>query len=159
MKRATITLISLDTSTTDTGYAIFKNSKLKKYGDFDHKKDQDRIDLMCHDIYKLIIKEKPDIIVAEDLNVMKSVKTAKMLSEVIGAVRMCQFITDKDTFFYKMPPKHWRSLVGSNVPRKRTECKVWDIMKLKEIYSIETTNDNIADAVLIGLAYITEFSC
>ena len=156
-KKENCKLISLDTSSTDTGYAVFLNGKLKRYGDFDHKKDADKMNKMCKDIYSLIKKEDPDIIVVEDLNVMKSVKTAKMLAEIIGATRVCQFISRKKVFFYKMPPKHWRKLIGDNGPRKRDDCKLWDIQKLLELYKISTLNDNIADAILIGRAYIEEF--
>lgn len=164
-KRPPCKMISFDTSSTDTGWAVYINGKLKRYGDFNHKDikndTEKRIASMCKDIATLILKEKPDILIAEDLNVMKSVSTAKTLAEIIGGVRMCKYlITDKDIWFDKMPPKHWRKLVGDaneKIPTKSDDCKVWDIAKVEQIFKIKTDNDNIADAILIGYAYIMEF--
>ena len=161
-----IRLLSLDTSSEDTGWCIFLDGKTKpkRYGHIKIKKKKgtNAVYEMGKEINKLILKEKPDILILEDLNVMKSVKTAKVLSEIIGIAIGSGLSENEDLFYDKLPPSHWRKLIANKYadgiyPKKREICKQWDIDMVKSIYNIDIDNDNIADAILVGLAYILEF--
>jgi hypothetical protein len=162
-------MISFDTSSNDTGYSVFINGNIQTYGDFktkDKLSTEEKIANMVQMIVQFVKKEKPDIIICEDLNVMKSVKTAKTLSEIIGAVRASSFITGKNVFFDKLPHSHWCSIIAElhkdytkgKYPPKRVECKKWALDIANRFYSLNTDNDNISDSFLIGIAYITECS-
>ena len=154
-------LLSLDTSTTSTGCAVYENGKLKEtkliVGD---KKvlAEDRIRNILKSIFDYISEISPDIVVFETPSIARNAKTQRELCFVAGGVMgIC---TIKDIFYYEMRPSEWRKIVKSKdevLPRKRAELKEWAIQKVKTDFGIEV-GDDIADAVLMGKAYIKEFS-
>ena len=150
-----VKMIALDTSTTETGYGVFKNGKLNKSGiiKLSDKPAEKRVDKMMSEIKKLIIKHKPEIVVIEDLAVFNNMATNKNLCELIGFVRgLC---VTEGIYFDRLAPCTWRKLIAGKdekIPRKREECKPWDIKKANE-NGLKTQNDNEADAFLIGFAY------
>lgn len=151
-------MVTLDTSTTETGYAIWRNGELKRYstikGDMAINDITKRVNQMIKEILNLIEPLDPDIVIIEGLTVFNDIKTDSNLSDIIGAVRgICAY---RGIFFDKLFPNEWRGLIADDnekIPTKRTDCKPWDIEKVKTLFNIITDNDNIADAVLIGLAY------
>ena len=157
------TMLSMDTSTTCTGVAVYTNGCLEKVLSLTTpKKEPDKERYMINRISTCVKIYKPRIVIAEDLNVMKNIAVAKKLSEIIGAVKgIC--IHD-DIFYDTLEPSKWRKLVAQNVadpvPRVRKDLKEWDIKVAKEYLKldgldllIDIQNDNEADAVLIGEAY------
>ena len=154
-------MISFDTSTTDTGYAIWENAKLVRYGDLDLSNVvelKSRTDFMIQRIHALVECENPDIMIVEALSVFNDIKTDSNLSDIIGSTRGYALACE-DCWFDKLLTFEWRGLVadGETIPRKRVDCKAWDIKRLYKLFGIKTNNDNIADAVLIGLAYCRLF--
>lgn len=152
-------LLALDTSTTSTGYALYVDGKLKDYGslDFDKKTASDvRFEQMINAIYKKIDEVKPQIVVTELTSVTRNAKTQRNLTMVLGAVwGKCLLI---DAYYHSFRASEWRKLVDSGKkPRKREELKKWSINKVNSILKTEINNDNISDAVLIGMAYINLF--
>lgn len=152
-------LLALDTSTTSTGYALYVDGKLKDYGslDFDQKTASDvRFEQMINAIYKKIDEVKPQIVVTELTSVTRNAKTQRNLTMVLGAVWGKCLLTD--TYYHSFRASEWRKLVDSGKkPRKREELKKWSIDKVNSILKTEINNDNISDAVLIGMAYINLF--
>lgn len=150
-------MLTFDISTTYTGYSIWENGILKTYDDIDYSKEKNtdkRISKMTIKIIEKIVKEKPTIVIFESLNVIKSIKVAMAMSELIGACKACCIIND--IWFDRLSPSEWRKLVADKeekIPKKREICKPWDIKKVKDILNVDTDNDNIADAILIGEAY------
>ena len=59
-------------------------------------------------------------------------------------------------FYVEYTPSEWRSLVGINA-RKRDDCKTASIKLIKDMYS-KDVDDNEADAINIGQAYINEWA-
>ena len=58
--------------------------------------------------------------------------------------------------FDSLRPTEWRKLVDpGKKPRKRDELKKWSVDKVKELYGIDA-NDDIADAILIGVGYLNK---
>lgn len=160
-------MISLDTSTTDTGFAIWENAVLREYGNLNLcniKNTKHRVDFMLQEINNLIKKENPNIIIVEGLTVFNDIKTDSNLSDIIGAIRGFS-LTLENCWFDKLLPNEWRNLVANEeekIPRKREDCKMWDIEKANIFYpgvnqSEIISNDNIADAILIGKAYCNLF--
>jgi len=167
------TLLSLDTSSTKTGWAIFKNGIYKESGvlDWSHVKEtEDRLLLMYIDIIQHIDKYEPDILVIEKDVVgsgkKQNMSTINTLVKLIGGVWAYCILLNMDTpmnfqtgefniFYIEYTPSEWRSLVGITA-RKRDDCKAASIKRIKDVYNLNV-DDNEADAINIGDAYINEW--
>lgn len=152
------TMVSFDTSSTDTGFAIWKNGKLVRLSHLDltNYNGSNRTNEMIKEIITLLINSSPDIVVVEGLTVFNDFKTDSDLAEIIGAIRgHCVY---NDIFFDRLFPNEWRGLIADpeeKIPRKRIDCKPWDIKKAQALFMFPSlNNDNVADAGLIGQAYI-----
>ena len=155
-------LISLDTSTSSTGYAVYISGKLHRYDLIDFKRiknTDERIKEMILKIYEIIETEKPQIIVAEMTVVTRNAQTQRNLTMILGAIQgKC---LENNIFFSLLRPTEWRKLVNNEkekLPRKREELKQWSKQKASDILGINDINDDISHAILIGQAYINRFS-
>lgn len=83
-------ILSLDQSTSKTGYAIFENGELKKYGIVRPSKKINESNLISVfiKVIKKIEEVKPDLICIEDVYIKKgktfNVQTHKTLSNLQG---------------------------------------------------------------------------
>ena len=164
MKKEIITL-ALDTSNTNTGISVWINGKYKELNNLITKGDLElwqKTDEMIIQIGKIFEKYKPDIVVCEQLDCDNNHKVNSAHSEVIGAVKTFSLIYGST--YYDYSPSLWRKFVDDNIeklPRKRKELKEWDIARahryLKSISKDKDIDDNAADAILIGLAYMNDF--
>lgn len=148
-------LISFDVSVCSTGYAVYEDGILVNYGNFVHKEPKkDHVALMTNDIFCLLESEKPQIIVVEDVPYMNNINTFKKLERLIARVEAWAYVRDNITYAeYK--PTQWRKLValdGETIPSKRPDAKAWAVKKTG------IDQDDTAEAVLIGQAYINEWS-
>ena len=155
-------LISLDTSTSSTGYAVYISGKLHRYDLIDFKRiknTDERIKEMILKIYEIIETEKPQIIVAEMTVVTRNAQAQRNLTMILGAIQgKCM---ENNIFFSLLRPTEWRKLVNNEkekLPRKREELKQWSKQKVSDILGINDINDDISDAILIGQAYINRFT-
>lgn len=155
-------LISLDTSTSSTGYAVYISGKLHRYDLIDFKRiknTDERIKEMILKIYEIIETEKPQIIVAEMTVVTRNAQSQRNLTMILGAIQgKC---LENNIFFSLLRPTEWRKLVNNEkekLPRKREELKQWSKQKVSDILGINDINDDISDAILIGQAYINRFT-
>lgn len=155
-------LISFDTSTTSTGYAIYISGRYIESNllNFNYiKNTEQRIKEMILKIYEIIDKENPQIVVAEMTVVTRNAQAQRNLTMILGAIQgKC---LQNNIFFYLFRPSEWRKLVNETnekLPRKREELKSWSKMLVYEKYSIPDLNDDISDAILIGQAYINQFN-
>ena len=155
-------LISLDTSTSSTGYAVYISGKLHRYDLIDFKRiknTDERIKEMILKIYEIIETEKPQIIVAEMTVVTRNAQTQRNLTMILGAIQgKC---LENNIFFSLLRPTEWRKLVNNEkekLPRKREELKQWSKQKVSDILGINDINDDISDAILIRQAYINRFT-
>ena len=155
-------LISVDTSTSSTGYAVYISGKLHRYDLIDFKRiknTDERIKEMILKIYEIIETEKPQIIVAEMTVVTRNAQAQRNLTMILGAIQgKC---LENNIFFSLLRPTEWRKLVNNEkekLPRKREELKQWSKQKVSDILGINDINDDISDAILIGQAYINRFT-
>ena len=162
MKKKPITMLAFDTSTSDTGFSIWKNGNLIVYDDIcpDPKKkmpSEQRRKTMTLTIKQLLDKNKPDIIVIEFTSVLKNAKTQRSLDRLLGIIEC--YAWEHNIDYYEYPPTQWRKLVqgDTDIPSGRDDKKLWDIQRVKDIFGIDTKNDNIADAILIGYAHLCRF--
>ena len=158
-KSKAITLLSLDTSTTSTGWAIFQDGVYQDSGVInDFKKEKNgykRLKLMTKELLDSIGQLKPDIIVIEKDVVFGNMKVIDMLMKIIGAVYgFCLF---NGITYYEFAPSEWRKYVKLQAfGRKRDEFKKASIKYIKDNLNMEV-NDDEADAICIGLAYCKKF--
>lgn len=159
-------MISIDSSSSKTGWTYFEDAKYKESGviDFDtneckkkYKGNSDkRIEDMCLAIINLLKEYKPDIIVIEKLNVGRNMVAVRCLSKVIGVV-YCYSILN-DCFYYEIQASQWRSQIGIQAKnRKRDEFKQLAIEYVKNTLGIDVTDDE-ADSICAGVAYIKMFT-
>ena len=159
-------LISLDTSSSKTGWALFENGKYVKSDVIDldtkeckkiYKENSDkRIEDMCLSVWNLLDENKPDIIVIEKLNVGRNMVAVRALSKVIGMV-YCYSILHK-CFYYEIQPSQWRSQLGmQSSKRKREEYKQLSVQYVKDNFSINVSDDE-SDSICAGVGYIKMFS-
>ena len=82
-------ILSLDTSSKVTGYAVFNDGKLIRYSSIDKsdiKNGDERMQDMVRCLIILIEREAPDIVVIEETVVTRNPQTQRMLSMILGVV-------------------------------------------------------------------------
>ena len=160
-------LLSLDTSSSKTGWAYFLDGKYKKSGviDLDTKEckkiyknnSSKRIEDMCLSVWNLLQKYKPDIIVIEKLNVSRNMNAVRVLSKVVGTVYTYHILSE-DCFYFEIQPTQWRSQLNMQSGRKkREELKQLSIEYVKNTLGIDVTDDE-ADSICAGIGYIKMFT-
>ena len=155
-------IIALDMSTKSTGYAIYKHNKLVQYNYITATSNDlfNRIKVMLNAINKLL-EQNPDLeyVIMQQVRQegFVNVKTYKALMYLQGCVQMIihqKFKHLQTDFLY---PSSWRKICkikqGRGIQRKQQ--KQLDIQWVKQNFNIEV-NDDIADAIGIGYAYINQ---
>lgn len=159
MNEDTCKLISLDTSSSATGWGMFVNGEYRGSGVINLKKfkgtSQERMDEMCISISRLLKREHPNIVVVEETAVTRNAASQRMLTMILGFVY--GWCLEHNTYFEMMKPTVWRSLISSEKKgRKREELKAWSMKKVNELYGIDSGDDQ-SDAILIGQAYVNKY--
>lgn len=110
-----------------------------------------RIKNMIQKIYTLIEKEKPNIIVFEDVRILRNTHVTVALAEILGAIiGKCIEMNIK---YESISPASWRTKHGIQKPGlKRDELKRLSVNKVKELYNSDVSDDE-ADAILIGASW------
>ena len=150
--------LALDLSTKSSGWSIFENQELVKYGCITAGSANlyNRIDKMVDEIDKILSENKIDNVVIEDVipeDVHNNNNVFKALIYLQG------FIVHK-LDQYKLVPtfftaSEWRKKCGIRTGRgiHRESLKPQDITFVKSQYGI-TVNDDIADAICLGFAAV-----
>lgn len=155
-------LLSLDASTKSTGYAIYKHNKLIQYNYITSSSSNlfTRIKIMVDGIKQLLI-QNPDLeyVILQQVRQQGfvNVKTYKALMYLQGCIQMMihqNFKHIQTDFLY---PSSWRKVCQIKQGRgvQRATQKQLDIQWVKDNFKIDT-NDDIADAIGIGYAYINK---
>ena len=155
-------LISMDTSSTSTGVAIFIDGVLSRHFLIDTKNIKDtekRIEEMISRLYKVIDSEKPDIIVTELTVVTRNAQAQRNLTMILGAIYgKC---VENNIWYHSFRPSEWRSLVNTDKKpngRKRESYKNWSLDVVNSTYNLNIESDDVSDAILIGQSYCNKFS-
>lgn len=143
-------ILALDQATKITGYSIFTNGKLKKYGtlvvDVEEKNPIERMRQMDSELRKLIHKINPDYIVFENVQFQKNRGTFKTLSQMQGILMGICF--ELNMGFTIIEPSAWKSFCGINGKNRKEQKK--DTQRfVKEKYKLELDED-CSDAIGIG---------
>lgn len=159
MSKKDTTLLSLDTSTKATGWAVFVNGNYKESGVIDEfktvKNGADRLSLMVTTLLLFIEQLRPDIIVIEKDVVFGNMHVIDMLMKIIGSVY--GYCKEHKIYYYEYAPSEWRKHVKLQLfGRKRDEFKEASIKYIKDNLGLEVTDDE-ADAICVGLAYCKQW--
>lgn len=149
-------LLALDMSTKATGLALFSGKELIKASCITASSTDmiKRIHKMVDTIDELIQSlDITDIILEEVIpDHQKNVKTFKSLMYLQAYFMILlhdKYPQIKVDLIY---PSSWRSKVGVKNGRgiKREQLKADDVRRANELYGLNITSDDIADAILIG---------
>ena len=158
MTDKTCILMGLDSSTKATGVSVYVEGKLhtQELLRANESNSEARMKEMIDQIYESIRYHEPDIIAIETPTVCRNQQTQRQLVMIFGAIY--GFCVDNNIFFKSYRPSEWRKYWRDPVmPRKRAELKQWAIDKVKNEYNVDVSDD-VAEAILIGGAYIKEYS-
>lgn len=151
-------LISLDESTTCTGYAVFDDSELIEHGIFSFKSKDvlKRVSLIMEEIENLINIYKPNNMVIEDVQITMNAATAKSLLGLQFMIEVYAYRNNIHCETYRTTK--WRKILGLSNSRSldRKAKKQETIDYVKDKYGIEVLKDDESDAIAIGTAYLLE---
>lgn len=148
-------LLALDQASNISGYAIFENGELLKYGkinltDYDLA---DKLVLLRKQITNLIQEWNIEEVVMEDIqlqgNVTNNVKTFKVLAEVFGVIY--ELVNEINIKNSAVLASEWKSTLKIK-GRDRTAQKRAAQQYVIDNYNIKPTQDE-CDAICIGAHY------
>ena len=149
-----IVLMSLDQSTTCSGYAVFRNGvlddsgKIKGCGDTSDK----RITNMAISLLDVIKKAKPDEVILENIQMeYGNAHAFKILAQLQGALMLG--LSQQNIPYNIVAPATWRSRLGWK-KMKREEAKAYSVAWVQDKYQIDVENNDEADAICIGTAFL-----
>ena len=149
-------LLALDQSSRTTGYAIFKDDKLYKYGHFTYEDSNFglRLNKIRKKVLSLINEFDINEIAFEDIYMdgqkINNVQTFKALAEVFGV--LYELFTDLQIPNTAILAGTWKSTLNIK-GIKRTEQKQNAQKYVLNEYNIKATQDE-CDAICIGSHYI-----
>lgn len=155
-KKESHRILALDQATKVSGFAIFDDDKLIRYGKYSSNSKDDRI-VRINEItnwaQQLVLSWEPDEVIIEDIQLQQdgsdyhmNVQVFKTLAQLQGAIiNMC--------YQQKVPisivlSSVWRSALEVT-GRTRADKKKSAQLKIKAIYDVSVTNDE-ADAICLG---------
>jgi Holliday junction resolvasome RuvABC endonuclease subunit len=155
-------VLSIDASTKSSGIAYFNEQKLEAYDCFTAsstdliKRIQKITNLLNdfikeHEVEKIILEEvRPE-------NGLQNIKTHRALMWLQASIAFMVHDNYPKVEIEYVYPNEWRAACGIHTGRgiKRETLKSADIKFVKETYGIEV-NDDIADAIGIGHAYVNK---
>lgn len=154
-------LLALDQASKCTGWAIFEDGKLEKYGKIflDDPNIDTRLVQLRQNIQALIESENINEVVFEDIqqqnNVTNNVQTFKVLAEVYGVVS--ELLQELQIPHSTVLAASWKSTLGIK-GRTRVEQKKNAQFYAEQNYGIHVIQD-IADAICIGTHHIQKSKC
>lgn len=161
-------ILSIDASTTCSGYAIFENDKLIDYGAIKPQESldwRDRIASQSLSLIDIFRKYRPDILYAEDV----PAKDGKLTIEKLGAMQgvLIALCAAYKTQPYFLLPSKWRSNLnlfdGTKTGLQRDVLKKKAIEMANEEFGLNLTwvapkskknQDDVAEGILIGWSQI-----
>lgn len=161
------TIISLDASTSCTGWAVFENERLIAYGKIKPRGDtwRDRLMDETMELAALFREYVPDVVVAEDVPLKDGKQTIVKLGAVHGMIlSLCAGFKLEPVFVL---PSTWRHKLGmfdgTCAGMKRDAMKEKAVYMANELFGLDLqwvsptstkNDDDTAEAVLIGYSYV-----
>lgn len=153
-------ILSLDCSTKSTGWSIFEESHLKEYGCITSSSTDlfKRIHKMVDEIDNLIKNNNISKLVMEEVRPdlgTTNLATHRALMWLQGAIAMMVHDSYPKVTIEYLYPSEWRKVCKIKTGRgiKRDTVKQYDIQFVQDTFGVKV-NDDIADAIGIGYAYL-----
>lgn len=152
--------LAIDASTKATGIAVFDNNQLIKYDCINCYENNtlDRINYMADNIEKIYLEYNPQIIVMEDVMPEQVGHNQNVYKALIYLQAILVNMFHKYNKQIRLvTASHWRKQCGfkQGAGVTRQKLKQQSMNLVKGIYDIEV-NDDISDAICLGLAEIKE---
>ena len=152
--------VSLDTSTTCSGLALYVNGKLKDYAEIKPNKKlelEERMYSMANLIICQLNNWCPDIVYIETPQGHgANVKLARNLGMMLGVVM--GWCASHEVDFNEVAPSQWRKWAGWNQGKlTRPELKQMSIDEVKKRHNINV-GDDVADAINLGYGVLQYFN-
>lgn len=154
-------ILALDASSKSTGVAFFEDGKLiKSINVVGVGKPFERIEQMTNQVLDLAKEFRPTDIVMEDIlpaDVGNNFRTFRTLHYLQASFVLNLFKTFPSIEVVLYTASHWRKIVSIKNGRgvKREELKKQSVKLVKDIYKVDV-NDDVSDAICIGMAYFLE---
>ena len=145
-------IISIDSSTKKSAYAVFDNEKYvrSKLLMCNAKNMDERFKRMSLSLLDVLYNQKPDVVYIEDTVIPRNAQTQRFLTRLQGVVYA--YCVMNGCEFHTIRPTVWRKLVGiMQGKKKRDELKQDAIDLVLDKFGMKV-NDDEAEAVLIGIA-------
>lgn len=156
-------ILSVDQSSTATGFSIFDDKQLIKYGVIKSKCEtfEDKILDISSQITKIINDFHIDLVLLEDVQNQKNLQTFKKLSIFEGVLMKTSHF--EGTSYLIIPSSTWRVYLKKNVKLpyhnnkrlQRKELKEMSKQLVYDIYKIKVSDD-IADSIVMALYYFNK---
>ena len=158
-------LLSLDTSSSASGWAYFENGEYIQSGVINFNtseckkkykgRSDKRLDDMCISIINMLSEIKPDIVLVEKLNVGRNMASTRMLAKIMGVIYGYTLLNDCD--YEEIQASEWRSKIGiQSAKLKREDYKRLSIQYVKDNIKKDVSDDE-ADSICAGIGYIKMF--
>ena len=155
-------VLAIDASSTSTGIAIFQDLKLIHYENITCPKYNSfkRIIVMRNAITKIFEKYRPTNVIIQDVlpeQVNHNQQTYTTLKYLQAAIILSLYEHFSFQNVQLCTASHWRSVCGikTGPGRRRDYLKKESMRLVKQQYGLDV-NDDISDAICIGLAYVQE---
>lgn len=154
VKKTGYRILAFDQASITSGWAVFDNGKLIKYGHWtsEGKGSTERISKTKYWFVSMLNQWAPDTIILEDIQLQhfgegeEAVLTYKKLAHLQGVLK--NYLYEMNYDYKVVPPATWRA--ASQVKGKtRIEKKKNAQVKVKNLYDVSVSQDE-ADAILIG---------
>lgn len=145
-------LLALDQASNITGWAIFDNEKLIKWGHFSTKQHDlgERLYEIRDFVKQLVEEYNIDEVIFEDVqlqeNIGNNIQTFKILAEVFGVID--ELLVELDIPHNAVLAPVWKAKVGIHGRYRRDQKKNAQVY-VNTKYAIDATSDE-ADAICIG---------
>lgn len=159
-KQKDIIMLTIDSSTTKTGIAVFVNGKyttvhlinLEEYKTMD-----ERFCIMGKEIIKILGKYNPQIIYIEETVVVRNPATQRFLTRLQGVIYGWAIMNNCEISTVR--PSEWRKALNFNQGKniKRENLKKQAIDYINDHYKILVSDDE-AEAICIGLYALNLFN-
>lgn len=153
--------LAIDASTKSTGIAIFDGEKIIKYDCFTAASSDviKRIQRMTNYLDELLKENPIDTIVIEEVRPDQGDQNSKTMKALFWLQASIAFLLHDNHPNVKIEyvyPSEWRHQCGIKTGKGmyRAELKEADIAFVKNTYDIDNINDDVADAICIGYAYL-----
>ena len=154
-----VKILAFDQATKVSGYAVIENGTLSEYDCIDLTKTkgtaEDRINRMAYELWAIIDRVHPTLVVLEDVEMISNMQAMIMLARLLG--RMQGYCVANGIEYKTYIPSAWRRVLGyqQGAGIKRADLKQQSIAYAKNITGKELQEDT-AEAVAIAHAALKD---